>query len=344
MWFKFRLLIIATMALGLFGVAVAASPEGSGETQAGNTSAQSAEEEDSFALEPVDPDRPEKIRKWNAECYACHSEAGLKSPPRADMDLKKLADMLITANGFDNSVHTGMACKECHANGYVEYPHGQSEKSLIKPCLECHPQRGKEIVAEFKKSIHTKDHADKFTCVSCHEAHYMQVTEKIVSPRRIVEQDNSFCIDCHESEYLYSQIVPTKKLPNLNKVHSWLPNSELHWTAVRCVDCHTPQASAGISHEIQPKDRAERQCASCHSADSSLRTRLYRHLAREDRLSKVGFVNGFILTDAYVVGATRNEWLDKAGMWAVSITIVGLLLHGLVRILATLIRRRNRNV
>lgn len=300
--------------------------------------------DDMFSLEPVDPDLPNKIRKWNAECYSCHSEEGLKNPPRQDMDMKKLADLLTRAEGFDAGVHTGMACKECHKTGYVEYPHAEKEKLHIVPCLECHPKRGGEIEKEFKLSIHYKEHSDKFTCISCHEAHYMQVAEKIKLPREIALQDNGFCQDCHESELRFAEFTTKRKLPNLNRVHDWLPNPDLHWGALRCVDCHTQEAKFGVSHEILPKDKAEKECVSCHSRESTLRTRLYRYLVQEDRMGKIGFINGVILTDAYVVGATRNEWLDRISFLLVGMVLGGIALHAALRVLTGALRRRKRNV
>jgi len=301
--------------------------------------------DDMFSLGEVDPDLPNKIRAWNAECYSCHSEEGLKNPPRDDMDLEKLSELLTDSSGFDSGVHTGMACKECHAEGYVEYPHPEPEQRLIKPCLECHRQRGGEVKEEFERSVHYKEHGDKFTCVSCHEAHYMQVASKMRLPRTIAKQDNGFCIQCHENELRYSEFTTTKQLPDLDVVHEWLPNPPLHWEALRCIDCHTPEVRISVSHEVLPKDKAEKLCVSCHSRDSSLSTRLYRYLVEEDRLSKVGFLNGYVLTDAYVVGATRNEWLDKLSLLIVAAMLGGLALHLFLRIVSAAVRRgRKQNV
>lgn len=300
--------------------------------------------DDMFSLEPVDPDLPNKIRKWNAECYGCHSKEGVKHPPRDDLDLSKLAGLVMDSGGFDKGVHTGMACKECHAEGYVEYPHGTSDQRQIKPCLECHPQRGGEIEKEFKLSLHYEKHGNLFTCISCHEAHYMQVAEKIKLPREIALQDNRLCQGCHESAQRFGMYTSERELPILNLVHDWLPSPELHWGALRCVDCHTRQMDAGISHEILPKEKAEKNCVSCHSQDSTLRTRIYRYLVRGDRLGEAGFVNSFLLTDAYVVGATRNEWLDRASFVAAALVLAGIFLHAALRILSAALRGRKRNV
>ncbi len=343
-----RLLIFAIVFAGLMGTASAADDPAEGEQaeaqDEGGGFDDDAFGDDMFSLEPVDPDLPEKIKKWNAECYGCHSKEGLKNPPRDDLDMSKLAGLLVRSNGFDEGVHTGMACKECHAEGYVDYPHGQKQRKVIKPCLECHRQRGGEIEKEFEESVHYKKHGNQFTCISCHEAHYMQVAEKIKLPRKIALQDNGFCQRCHESELRFAEFTEERELPNLNQVHDWLPNPDLHWGALRCVDCHSPVTRVSISHEVLPKEKAEKACDSCHSKDSALRTRLYRYAVEQDRLSKVGFLNTFLLTDAYVVGATRNEFLDRASLWIVAAVLAGLALHALLRVLSSALRRRKHNV
>jgi hypothetical protein len=341
-----RLVAGAILLGGLLGFAGAEAPPASepAAEEAGGGFEDDGFGEDMFSLEPIDPDLPNKIKAWNAECYGCHSEEGLEHPPRDDLDLDELAELVIRPGGFDTGVHTGMACKECHAEGYVEYPHAEAAAREIKPCLECHRQRGGEIEKEFKRSVHYQEHGDKFTCISCHEAHYMQVAEKIKLPREIALQDNGFCERCHESELRFAEFTTARELPDLNRVHDWLPNPELHWGALRCVDCHTPETRVSISHQILPKEEAEQACVSCHSRDSSLRTRLYRYLAQEDRLAKVGFINTFLLTDAYVVGATRNEWLDRASFWVAGAVLAGLALHALLRVLAAALRRRREDV
>ena len=110
---------------------------------------------------------------------------------------------------------------------------------------------------------------------------------------------------------------------------------------MRCVDCHTPEVAAGemISHEVVGRDRAQRDCVACHSASSTLKTRLYRHLAKEEQ-ERLGFANSVILATSYVPGTTRHPLLDTLVLGAFAAMIVGLALHGLGRILT---RRRHDN-
>jgi len=134
-----------------------------------------------------------------------------------------------------------------------------------------------------------------------------------------------------------------KKRPAIDDIHKWLPNTRLHWQAVRCIECHTPtDDKLSLSHEVQNKDKAEKKCVTCHNPDSSLKVRLYRHLAKEEQ-QKYGFLNSVILSNSYVVGATRNPTLDLLLIGAFVATVLGVLGHGLLRIITTRIRRSKKN-
>ena len=107
---------------------------------------------------------------------------------------------------------------------------------------------------------------------------------------------------------VFARFAPDKKQrPKIDEIHSWLPNTRLHWKAVRCVECHTPEVGAKdmLSHQILSKDKAERNCFACHGANSTLNTRLYRHLSSEEQ-QRFGFANSVILSNSYVVGTTRQ--------------------------------------
>ena len=112
---------------------------------------------------------------------------------------------------------------------------------------------------------------------------------------------------------------------------------------MRCIECHTPtEDKLSLSHEIQNKDKAEKKCATCHSANSSLNARLYRHLATEEQ-NKYGFLNSVILSNSYVVGATRNPTLDMILIGLFVATLAGVIGHGLVRAIMTRLRRRKNH-
>lgn len=76
----------------------------------------------------------------------------------------------------------------------------------------------------------------------------------------------------------------------------------------------------------------------CHSQDTELGVRLYRYTQTE--ANELGFLNSALLGDAYVIGATRNVHIDRLAIWLLGLTLAGVAVHGLIRILAGIIRRR----
>lgn len=297
-----------------------------------------------LADDPPSPAELAKIRTGNAACLACHSEAGLKKPPKEGMDLKALRKYLVHAGTYEASDHGQMACTKCHGDGYDDHPHAAKAREELSECQDCHARKAMRIERQFDKSVHAENLSDSFTCATCHDAHTMTLASKLRDPHKIVAQDNKICLDCHDSDLAFARIAPEKKKrPPIDDIHDWLPNTRLHWKAVRCIECHTPaEDKLSLSHEIQNKDKAEKKCATCHSANTSLNARLYRHLATEEQ-HKYGFINSVILGSSYVVGATRNPTLDFGLIVLFAATVVGVLGHGLVRIITTRLRRSKKN-
>jgi hypothetical protein len=327
-WTVLRPIVFATLLLATLAVPVVALADGT------------------FGAPPKDRQTQMMVRQWNGECISCHTEQAVKFPPRPGMDLDKLAGALMDPFLYEKSQHAGMACKTCHGTGYVEYPHtaGPAAKSL--DCDECHAQLAFRVKAQFDKSVHARNLSDRFTCATCHDPHVDRIASELADPQKIVEQDNGKCMECHDSDLRFAEFggsLPEKRArPDIDKIHEWLPNTERHWQAVRCVECHTPvstHSKLALSHEILDKEKAERNCVSCHSQDTALRLRLYRHVAQEET-NELGFLNSAVLGDAYVIGATRNVYLDKLAFWLVGLTIAAIAVHALLRILSTPLRRR----
>ena len=243
--------------------------------------------------------------------------------------------------GYGKSISSRQFCTKCHNEGYDEHPHAPDAKDSTSTCTDCHDKKATLIEKQVEKSVHAKL-ADTISCPTCHNPHLMRIADKQSDPHKTVTQDNRVCLGCHDSDEQFARFAPEKKQrPLIDDVHHWLPNTRLHWKAVRCVECHTPAVAAGemLSHEILSKTKAEKNCLSCHSADSSLKTRLYRHLAKEEQ-QKYGFAHSVILTQSYVLGATRHPLLDTLVLCAFGAMILGLLAHGLGRFLTRHLRRR----
>ena len=290
------------------------------------------------------PEALEKARIANLKCLECHAEDALMNPPLGIVNLEKLSEVVLDPGTYKASVHGRLACTRCHTDGYTDYPHAANAKESTSNCSDCHSKKTRKIEPEFDLSVHAKHLKSTFTCLNCHDPHVMRVAAGLVDPAKIVDQDNRVCLGCHDSNERFAKYAPAKKTrPAIDEIHAWLPNTRLHWKHVRCVECHTPLSKeARLSHEILNKSKAEKNCVNCHNADSTLKARLYRHLASEEK-HKYGFLNSAFLGTSYVVGATRNQVLDDIVIALVALTLVGSLVHGLLRIIAAWLRRSKQH-
>lgn len=289
---------------------------------------------------PVDAaiEEEDEIVVENRPCLRCHGMPGL-----AERDPKSgaLKDYHVDADALAASSHNDMACSECHGSGFKIWPHAAETKMETRQCADCHIENSKfdrrkfeKIEREFNRSVHFQQQPETFDCFACHDPHTLQrLTSKTADLGALVAMNNSVCMDCHQ---------PDDPLKSLNQSHRFLPNAQLHWDAVRCIECHAPEGRGGkeISHIILGKDHAERECIACHAKEAPLLNKLYKFRVEEERRT-AGFLNSAVMNEAYVIGMTRNEPLDKAGLLLVGFTFLGVAGHGLVRFIAN--RRRNHD-
>jgi len=279
----------------------------------------------------------------DAECLICHAGTGDPRAPKLDVA------------GYHASVHALHGCISCH--GDVEEPsiaHDKEDEDL-RPvdCAHCHlderiaaelaerprAQPGRRqvdvvrIIHEFEGSVHSTK-TERFTCARCHNPHRIRFG---MTPDESLEH-NRACLRCHASEPEFRAFV-NRAPPDLDAAHDWLPNRDLHWRVVRCVDCHTRSEGVVGSHRILPKAQALSRCESCHGEASVLKFKTYRY-QRGVEQSESGFMNSAILNDAYVIGATRNQFLDWIGMSVAALTFLGILGHAALRTAAFVVRKK----
>ena len=121
--------------------------------------------------------------------------------------------------------------------------------------------------------------------------------------------------------------------PELSKIHDWLPNQELHFRNVRCIECHTEVIdSLSVSHNILPKEKALKSCVECHSKNSMLIASLYKYENLQSRTSK-GKLNTIIANKSYVIGAYQNAWLNNISIIIFLMALTGIGIHLIVRII-----------
>ncbi|MBF0191403.1 MAG: cytochrome c3 family protein [Magnetococcales bacterium] len=277
-------------------------------------------------------------------CLRCH---GMPTLSYLDPATGGLRNLSIDSKAMARSDHKNLGCRDCHAAGFEVYPHFEEARRERLECLNCHQKNTnfpralfESIERSFTRSIHYQSMQDTFTCFSCHNPHDFRMLsgQTRASLHSVVARDNGACRHCHDSPE--GIVGRTGRLfSSLSQTHAWLPETERHWSKVRCVECHTGGDNARGGHFILGRNHAVRACESCHSQNSILATKLYRHRTREERRS-AGFLHSVVMNDAYVIGMTRNQWLDWGGIGLIVLTLAGVGAHGLARYL---VARRTRH-
>ncbi len=255
-------------------------------------------------------------------CLGCHA-ASPGDPGRG-----------IPTEQFAASVHAALGCTVCHAAGYQRFPHTATAKQKAGDCTSCHrdsspPYHFGWIVNEVKASVHGKTVSEEFACLECHDPHDVLPVHRTADPREAIAKANQRCLDCHGLEGEPATESEPHTLARLIEVHAFLPRLRRHANSARCVECHTPGREQTV-HLILSARSAVRDCVECHTANSAMLEKFYRHMAQEDR--RDGFINSMLLNNYYMVGATRSQRLDNV-MWGLfGLSLLGICVHGAARL------------
>ncbi len=280
----------------------------------------------------------------NHECLKCHSgQAYTFHNELMDLEEKKLMNpyFILDTVALALGVHNLFDCTDCHSYEYVTYPHASNLKleSLIT-CLDCHggdesfaSYQFEKIEEESQKSIHYQVYGDNFTCSKCHSQHTYAATARTSSDvLEIVDYSNKMCLSCHNNMNKY-QLVSGHENPQLIQVHDWLPNQELHFKHVRCIECHTEIVDGlMVSHNIQEKAKAVKNCVECHTTNSRLKSSLYKYQNLQKR-SETGIFNAVLSNESYVIGTHQSPFLKLLSIIIFLATLVGVATHTIFRIL-----------
>lgn len=274
----------------------------------------------------------------NDACLGCHGDPSKLRAAEPKDQRGVVVGLVIDPALLARSEHRDMACVDCHVAQTNTLPH---QGQRIRFCLDCH--RGDNaapggvhfgnIEREFKSSVHFERSPEVFKCTQCHNPHLMK---RDITAQGVLAH-NKVCLRCHGSPEEFGALVH-KAPPDLDKAHSWLPNRDMHWTQVRCIDCHTSYEPLS-SHLILPKEKAVHRCESCHAATTILTLKLYQY-RRSEELKNVGILNGMIVNDSYVIGATRIIGIDIAMGCLIGAMLLGIAAHLFLRWMAG--RRRAR--
>lgn len=268
----------------------------------------------------------------NHVCLNCHGHKYYSFfNEYKDLTERKLMNpyFVIDSVSYLQGEHKGHLCTDCHSSDYETYPHIAELK--IEPkmtCVDCHDFEA--IASEVKKSVHVEAFGEFFHCELCHDPHSNKLIKSDMA--ELVLYNNNRCLNCHNNADKY-QIFTAHENPKLLATHDWLPNQSLHFTRVRCIECHTAVTDTSDAvHHILPKEQAVHNCNECHSKNSLLRDKLYKHQLKQDR-TEFNFYNSFILNDAYVIGANRNYYVNLLSLIIFGCTLFGIIIHVILRII-----------
>jgi hypothetical protein len=279
----------------------------------------------------------------NDLCFRCHTHQTFTfRNTLTETEVKRMMNPLyiLDKNRFASGVHSKFKCTDCHSTGYSKYPHNAELKlEPLGTCLDCHGGDEKfaafqfeKIDEQFQKSVHFHKSGTSFTCSKCHNQHYYQAKSRNSSEvAEIIGFSNEMCLTCHSNNSKFQLISDTLK-PALSQIHEWLPNQELHFKNVRCLECHTRVVdSLAVSHNILPKEKALKNCIECHSKNSMLVASLYKYKNLQSR-SEEGKLNTIISNKSYVIGAYQNVWLNYTSIVIFLLALAGISIHLIIRI------------
>lgn len=280
----------------------------------------------------------------NHPCLKCHSNQTYSfHNDLMDKEEKRLMNpyYILDTIAMRSGVHNQFDCIDCHSYEYSTYPHQANLKlEPLATCLDCHggdeataQYQFEKIEEEFNKSVHSHVYGESFTCSKCHSQHtYKPVARNSSDVLEIVDYSNKMCLSCHNDMKKY-QLVSGHDNPQLVEIHSWLPNQELHFKNVRCIECHT-QVVDGlmVSHNIQEKDKALRKCVECHSANSRLKASLYKYQNLQKR-AEDGSLKTVLSNESYVIGSQQIPILKLLSYIIFIAVLAGVLIHSFFRII-----------
>ncbi|MFA5417178.1 MAG: hypothetical protein WC341_01845 [Bacteroidales bacterium] len=282
---------------------------------------------------------------FNHKCFNCHGQKTyhyFNQSTEKEVKDRMNPYFVIDSVAYYQSNHRSFMCTDCHSSEYEEFPHnGELRMEPQFACMDCHggdptfaQYQFERIEQEFQQSVHSTKHSDDFTCWMCHNPHTYKINARNnLNINEVIIYDNNICLSCHADINKY-QLISDQTNPNVLETHDWLPNQALHFSKVRCIECHTEiDKEMLIAHKVQVKEKAVKRCVECHSQNSLLMATLYKFQTVEKR-NKLGFFNAAILSDHYIIGANRNYYLNVASLIIFGLTLLGITIHAIIRIMS----------
>ncbi|MGR5148044.1 cytochrome b/b6 domain-containing protein [Photobacterium alginatilyticum] len=300
----------------------------------------------------------------NAQCLSCHASDTINDEWKSERG--RTLDLHTDVVGYNDSVHKDQSCLNCHEgandSAFEEAPHQFKDDVISRSCDSCHNTVFQDINHQLETSHHTKTIVEQFghqfECQECHNAHTFNFPGRTEDIANSIEQANEPCFACHNDLQGYEKLTD-KKLLDQDMAHWFLPEKNKHFSAVRCVDCHSEGEGVKL-HTITPVEDAVRDCKLCHNEDSAITTTLYKYSNEQKAFSMLdkgifddstlleqnadaiaaekgkadspyGFMNEKLLDDRYLIGATPIGWVDAIFGIALLVTLSLLAFHARLR-------------
>lgn len=288
-----------------------------------------------------EPKELENAAENHSTCLRCHGQSHYSFyNDWTETDVRKIMpqEYRIDTIQYYNSSHYSFKCTDCHTPDYETFPHdGELRKEFMNTCLDCHGGdeayehfKFEEIEEAFDSSVHSSDALTNFNCWQCHDPHTYKLdyrnTENLLST---IERNNQACMNCHNQES-QMHLFTDEPFKDLAETHDFLPNQRSHYEKVRCIECHGEIGEdLMVAHNVLPKEESVKNCKECHSKNSMLMTSLYRYQSLENK-KKFGFYNAALLNESYVIGATRNHWLNVFTIVVFALGIMVIIAHAII--------------
>jgi hypothetical protein len=256
--------------------------------------------------------------RYAPTCISCH---GFGSSHGVTADRGRMADScgqchVKNREDLAGSAHGGkVTCVKCHGSHEIGGARLAPSRAAAY-CGGCHT----DIAAEYGNNVHevalAKGVKGSPSCLHCHgSTHSLRPIERGKEGGYSDTFLSKRCASCHD-----------QLSSDLEEKHDFLLPVRLHLGPNVGCACHTAKTAG--AHILGPDNQAvkgmekEDTCKLCHHKEGKL-------------LSAVT-----VKKNAYVIGATREWWLDLIGIAIVVMTFVGMPLgHGALRVLAGMMRK-----
>ncbi|MDH5673355.1 MAG: hypothetical protein OEZ06_14470 [Myxococcales bacterium] len=268
----------------------------------------------------------------NAWCQECHGTEGFELRDQVTGEPRTL---FVSSEGYARSSHGQLDCRRCHERGYRKVPHTHSGHYPSFLCVDCHRADpvGREFdlserKSELIESVHGRHGSNSevaLDCHDCHDPHEFRPVRNVGRLRPRVAESNALCLPCHGAPA--ERLEAYRELRDMASAHTRFPNLALHLRKVKCISCHS-RSQPSTGHDIAKRSEAVRECTHCHARDSEL---LGHNFQRPDRPPTGEDGSTSMARNAYVVGATRSAWLDRASLLGFFAMVLIVCVHGYAR-------------